>query len=761
MEDVEQFLSSIHLGQYANAFEESGYDSLGILFVMDDLDFEIFGKYVGVLPGHLTRLKKAINVARKKAQHSMVDLNDLDGHDAVNLGGSNSCTNSCTGDDTAVAAATAASAEGSRPSKRKREGPNGLPKVCWNSKDVRVVSLRHSTQLGASAMRDNKSGGKRIIFRCRSVLSKRVKKAMGPGATSECKHCLIWNKRKDGFFHLNPESILEHAPMCVSSQRVSRCELVHDPQFVRHCFSETNVTGSNSAKNALGVDGRMDGSINSRTAKRASNDVKRFHDKDYEEDWSKLRQWGAEYERKNQRSRFQLKINEDTGRSVFGPWAQTSPFNCWALICYHLFVPSHVNRFERVFISIGNSIDIAYGCGLKFCAVDAAFSKHTIYRDGYLHLLTTRDGNNELLILAVAVCETESGPTYEWFADQCKQAGLERYLNGKCVIFSDRQKGLEKFHEAFAAKVGRCFQHIIKNARKHIKGSGQTFEDQAAWLIQKAKTEVDYQHFLGLLRLQSPMAAEYFASIEHPEQVYQYLLNELGVATHGHKTSNIVECGNGVFVPARHYTPYYMLNKILGWQGHKFYERAHALEAWVKQGHFLTKYAYNLFQVQLEIAKRTGYEVTPAGNQVFYVQDKNRADAQQYEVDLNHPECCCYLSEHLQPCRHLICVFAKEKMLGPNQRTARATMTKYWPKWAQASLVCELYANRGVRKPSLYSGKFTGPDEERILPPLQSAVKRGRPKKKRYRYKAKTVDDVKARLTTIYHPDYAALLAFC
>ena len=70
-----------------------------------------------------------------------------------------------------------------------------------------------------------------------------------------------------------------------------------------------------------------------------------------------------------------------------------------------------VHRFKRVFVSIGNSIDIAYGCDLKFAAVDVAFSKHSMYRDGCIHLLIARDGDNKLLILVVTVCETESGDT--------------------------------------------------------------------------------------------------------------------------------------------------------------------------------------------------------------------------------------------------------------------------------------------------------------------------------------------------------------
>ena len=49
---------------------------------------------------------------------------------------------------------------------------------------------------------------------------------------------------------------------------------------------------------------------------------------------------------------------------------------------------------------------------------------------------TSGDGNNRILPLAWAVCETESKDTYAWFAQQCYDAGLGRYLNGKSVVFS-------------------------------------------------------------------------------------------------------------------------------------------------------------------------------------------------------------------------------------------------------------------------------------------------------------------------------------
>ena len=102
---------------------------------------------------------------------------------------------------------------------------------------------------------------------------------------------------------------------------------------------------------------------------------------------------GAEYEVKNTNSRFHMQVNPET------------------------------RRFERLFVFLSNYIDISYGCGIKFVTVDAT------YRQGFLHMLTTRDGDNKLLVLDLAVCETNSGSTYTWFVEQYTAAGLARAVS--------------------------------------------------------------------------------------------------------------------------------------------------------------------------------------------------------------------------------------------------------------------------------------------------------------------------------------------
>ena len=198
MEHVEYFLKSLGLGQYPPACEGNGYDDLGIILAHDDDDFDRFGPFIGMSPEHLHRLKEAVRELKNPAAPAAAA--------------------------TAATAATTYSATATLPTKRKAPRDE-LPKFCKSSQAVRLESLRHSTALGSSAMRDNKASSKRkIVYRCKSVLSKKLRKAMGPnvdGTQYKCDHCLVWNYRKgrDGFVLNQAQSVLEHTPHCVAVRR--------------------------------------------------------------------------------------------------------------------------------------------------------------------------------------------------------------------------------------------------------------------------------------------------------------------------------------------------------------------------------------------------------------------------------------------------------------------------------------------------------------------------------------------------------------
>ena len=272
----------------------------------------------------------------------------------------------------------------------------------------------------------------------------------------------------------------------------------------------------------------------------------------------------------------------------------------------HTFIQSGRNttrtfipRFQRMFVSVGPNIQVAYGVGMKFSTVDAAFSKHTIYHDGYFHLLTTRDGNNRVLPLAWSLCETESGGTYTWFAEKCKEAGLERYLNNASIIFSDRQKGIGKFHEAFRAFVGSCFKHIIENCNKMLRGTGFTYPEEMAWILQSRPTRAEYDIQLAKLKRVCAPAAKYFDEQVIHKHVYQYKFNENKVATQTFKTSQIGESQNGTFKLARYEAPYRFNNCVLRWMGKELDARPKGMQKWIDKGHLLTPYAHTQWAIQV------------------------------------------------------------------------------------------------------------------------------------------------------------------
>ena len=81
--------------------------------------------------------------------------------------------------------------------------------------------------------------------------------------------------------------------------------------------------------------------------------------------------------------------------------------------------------------------------------------------------------------------------------------------------------------------------------------------------MRSADTKHEIEDWVRKISSTCPLGAQYFVTSVDHQHAYQYALNEKGVATHGFKTSQIVECANGVFVPARAHTPYRANNMIV------------------------------------------------------------------------------------------------------------------------------------------------------------------------------------------------------
>ena len=274
MDKVKVLLEQANVVQHLYKFEKAGYDSLAQILSMGEAQLTELGQHTEMPPGHLARLRETIRVIKNSVPTPKPVSVEPSGETTVDL-----MTRYLT------------------------------------RKELRLTSLRHSTKQGCKTMIDkSKSGGRQVIFKCSTVLSKKRKADDEDDPRPACQYRLYWAKsKKSGYWELkSKKSHLKHQPFCTSVQRVTKLELVSDPVFVKHCKIAKNVTGPKGAEEALGGSSkRVAGSVKDYTAKRAVNDIKHFWIHDYKHDWNKLRSWGREYERKNPRAKFHLEVDNE------------------------------------------------------------------------------------------------------------------------------------------------------------------------------------------------------------------------------------------------------------------------------------------------------------------------------------------------------------------------------------------------------------------------------------------------------------------
>jgi hypothetical protein len=380
MDEVANMLQQFHLSNYVNIFNETGYHSVDFLLRMRPEDFGVLASNTNMLPGHVHLLREQIRIINVQAQY---DNGPSQQHVPAPPAGSGPAMvvhgpamvvhGSAMVSGPAIVEHGPAMVSGPLAAPSSSTTPPAPPPYpslknvypTWDQ--AKLATLTFSTSRGCSVIQDRKkSGSRRKVYRCRSVVSKRKRKDLEEGASTgtSCPHVIQWSKKK-GSWHLDMVgSHLAHAPFCWSEQCVTQFELTHCPVFIKHAMIERNTSGRKAILNALGHMGRIDGCVKYHTARRAQNNAKRWHLKDYDDDWCKLQGWGAQYMRSNPESRFDIRNDpEEEDRSyrrahalyllrggqvytctVFG-WAH--PRSQWARTCMKCICHRQVPEIVR------------------------------------------------------------------------------------------------------------------------------------------------------------------------------------------------------------------------------------------------------------------------------------------------------------------------------------------------------------------------------------------------------------------------------
>ena len=134
MDKVKVLLKEAKVPQYLDKFQKAGYDSLPQILSMGAAAFKEMGEHTEMLPDHFSRLRDTINAIKNSVSTPRPE----------------------------------ASAEASveAPSATKRKRTPELKTRHNTLKELRLASLRHSTQQGCSTMIDSKkSGSKCQVYR--------------------------------------------------------------------------------------------------------------------------------------------------------------------------------------------------------------------------------------------------------------------------------------------------------------------------------------------------------------------------------------------------------------------------------------------------------------------------------------------------------------------------------------------------------------------------------------------------------------------
>ena len=180
--------------------------------------------------------------------------------------------------------------------------------------------------------------------------------------------------------------------------------------------------------------------------------------------------------------------------------------------------------------------------GIGFSAVDGTHMHHVHFRNGIAHLFSTLDGNNKQLLLSLAVCETESKETWQYFGEQNLRWGLGRYVcRPLSVVMHDRMKGIEAFMKLFPEAIHlECFRHIIDNI--YAKAGGRKgLPVELLWQLRKAETFENWMEILGKISDINYNAAWYVNNGITAERSWRFNLLENGVRTHKRTTSQSAE----------------------------------------------------------------------------------------------------------------------------------------------------------------------------------------------------------------------------
>lgn len=212
--------------------------------------------------------------------------------------------------------------------------------------------------------------------------------------------------------------------------------------------------------------------------------------------------------------------------------------------------PSSVWRFEReadgstfkrafFFPNIGIHVS---RMAKRLFGFDGAHLKGEMHQRGVFLVATTKDYNNHIIPVALALVPVEDYKNWHWFLELVKEGlgDLDRF-----TVLSDRQKGLLSAVVNVFPKAGHrfCLRHIMDNISRS-KTSLTSAERGIICAMARSDCENDFNLFRKQLGATKEAAVVYLNDIDPRHWVKYQFQEEFKLPTYGEITSNLSEQAN-------------------------------------------------------------------------------------------------------------------------------------------------------------------------------------------------------------------------
>lgn len=268
--------------------------------------------------------------------------------------------------------------------------------------------------------------------------------------------------------------------------------------------------------------------------------------------------------------------------------------------------------------------------------------------------LVTKDGNDDSVTLAIALCDGHTTENYAWFFNCCLSSGLSLDV----PIVCDRTLVMLTAVESLpmTCMLLQSTTHLLKNMARALGSVALSSVVRDLVLqAQAATTAAEYASVLALLDTTSAAAGDYLRRVDPDTWAKYAYLHKYPLYGAQSAALQVVTAVPTATVAADSKPPLLLFESAIERAMEHLYESRRNAQRWFRSGQLLTQYGE---RVLLDVGESVPFcRVAPNDDETgrAYVWDTRSAAPTRRRVSVSANTCTCAFAEQCGlPCKHLV-----------------------------------------------------------------------------------------------------------